>query len=1005
MNARRFGMAWSLAFALVAAAPTFLQAQGTITGRVTQSNTMRPLAGAQVSIPGSGIGALANADGRFLLVNVPAGQKSVRAEIIGFGTQEKTVTVTAGQTVQADFLLETQALGLDEIVVTGTAGGQQRRAIGNVVGAFNTEKALELSAPKALQQMLAGQVAGVNVSIGGANVGGGGSVMIRGTGSLALGTGPLLYIDGVRANNQVVTQNNGVGSSRMNDINPEDIERIEIIKGPAAATLYGTEASNGVIQIITKKGALGSRARVDAIVRAGGQWFMNPADRIPDNWGLAADGKTILRQNLYADETAAGRKLFRTGRLSSYGLNVRGGQEKLSYFLSGNLDADHGYHFNNALDRTSVRSNLQLAVTDELDVSADIGVIRSETTFAQAGTSGTSGLIPMILWGSPLSKDLPQRGFMVGPAEYQDDVDVREQLNRATASSTIGYRATKWLAQRLVAGFDWTDNAQSTLYPKLPIGTPAFYAGNSNGDKSINNVRDLNQTIDYNLTASFEPWAGITSATSGGVQYFYRSRRNVGATGNQFPTPAVTTISSASVKLSSETYTENKTFGTFVQETFGWHNQAFLTAAIRADANSAFGADFKAAYYPKLSGTWVVSDADFWSFDFVNSFRVRGAWGKSGLQPDALDAIRTWQPTVGPADQPAVTPDKVGNVALKPEIGVETELGFDASFLQNKVSTEVTYYRKFTKDAILEELVAPSSGFSGARRINAGEVSNQGWELKLDLAPVQTQAIALNVGATISFNTNKIEDMAGKTIQADTRGRWQHVEGYPVGSMWTKHIASAEWGGPDKKTLINIKCVGGPGGGVKNLPESEAGKYPVQACADAPFFYWGNPGPGRNGSLNSSLTVFNNLTLSTSFVYIGDTSRFNTTEWYRDKTQNSSERSVQLRLGQLDPVVAAGIQLVDFEESWFERDDFFRMRDLSLSYSLPGSLISGFGVSRASLTVSGTNLWTPWVHSSFRASGMDPEAKKPVESGRNYNWQQTQAPLPASLVTVLRVSF
>src|SRR5688572_7523988 len=295
MNARRFDVVGTLAMLVLLATPMLAQAQGTITGRVVQSSTLRPLAGAQVSIPGSGIGALANNDGRFLLVNVPVGQRVVRVEIIGFGQQEQTVTVTQGQTVAADFTLETQALGLDEIVVTGTAGGQQRRAIGNVVGSLNTERKLESTAPASLQQMLAGQVAGVNVQLGGANVGGGGNIQIRGTGTVSQGTTPLLYIDGVRANNQVVTQNNGVGSSRMNDINPEDIERIEIIKGPAAATLYGTEASNGVIQIITKKGALGQRARVDATVRAGGSWFMNPAERIPDNWALAADGKTVLR--------------------------------------------------------------------------------------------------------------------------------------------------------------------------------------------------------------------------------------------------------------------------------------------------------------------------------------------------------------------------------------------------------------------------------------------------------------------------------------------------------------------------------------------------------------------------------------------------------------------------------------------------------------------------------------------------------------------------------------
>jgi hypothetical protein len=256
----------------------------------------------------------------------------------------------------------------------------------------------------------------------------------------------------------------------------------------------------------------------------------------------------------------------------------------------------------------------------------------------------------------------------------------------------------------------------------------------------------------------------------------------------------------------------------------------------------------------------------------------------------------------------------------------------------------------------------------------------------------------------LSFNKNKIEDMAGLSLQADTRGRWQHVQGYPVGAMWTKHVTSAQWGGTDGKTLVNIKCAGGPAG-VRNLPTEDLGKYPETDCATAPFYFWGNPGPGRNGSATASVTLFNNLTLSTLFVYFGDTRRFNTTEWYRDKTQCSSERCVGMRLGTWDPVDAAGVQLIDIEKTWFESDDFFRMRDISASYTLPSSLVEGFGVSRASITVSGTNLWTPWVHESFRASGMDPEAKKPVENGRNYNWQQTQAPLAAALTTVLRVSF
>ena len=254
----------------------------------------------------------------------------------------------------------------------------------------------------------------------------------------------------------------------------------------------------------------------------------------------------------------------------------------------------------------------------------------------------------------------------------------------------------------------------------------------------------------------------------------------------------------------------------------------------------------------------------------------------------------------------------------------------------------------------------------------------------------------------MAWNHNQILDMGGRTLPADTRGRWQHVEGYPIGGMWTQKVATAQWGGADGKTLVNITCMGGPPG-MRNVPHSEAGHWPAVPCTSAPYFYAGNPGPGRTGSGNASLTLFNNLTLSTLFVYVGDSRRFNTTEWYRDKTQSNSERAVQMRLGKLDPIEAAGIQLVGVEERWFERDDFIKMRDLSLAYTLPSSLTSRVGASRASLTLSGTNLWTVWKHPSFRASGLDPEAKKP--SLINYTWQQTQAPLPASFTTVLRVSF
>ncbi len=971
------------------AIPTAAQQRGTVTGKIIQGSTLRPLSGAQVIVVETNTGTLANAEGVYTLANLPAGPVTLQVRMIGYGMAERVATVTAGETTVVDFALETQALALDEIVVTGTAGGQQRRSIGNVVSSMNVELATEKVAPPSMQQMLMGQIPGMTVSAGAGNVGTGGNIVIRGLGTMALASAPLLYVDGVRASASMNNIDAGAGVSRLNDINPEDIERIEVIKGPAAATLYGTEASNGVIQIITKKGRSGAPT-IDMMIRRGANWFNDPEGRIPVNYGL--ENGEIISQHLYLDERAAGRSMFRTGDVQSMSLSVRGGQEQLSYYLSGNHEDEEGFLNNNGLLRTTLRTNLRIGLSDKTSVNADVGVVRSDIQIAPDGTSGTIGLIPMILWGTPGTRNTPSRGFMVGPPEYQDMLDFREELNRATGSVTATHTPFTWLTHRVILGFDFADATRSTFYPRLPEGTPAFYGANSTGRKQVVADRELNQTFDYNATATFDVTPDLNSSTSVGVQYFMRENSSGTATGTQLPTPAVSTVSSASVRTGAETFVENKTFGVFVQETVGWRNQAFLTAALRADANSAFGESFDAAYYPKVSGTWVVSEAPFWNLGLVNNLRLRAAWGKSGLQPDAFAAIRTWAPMTGPNDRPAVTPGNVGNPDLKPEVGQELELGFDASLFDDRLSLEITHYRQHTKDAILEETIAPSTGFAGTRYVNAGEVSNRGWEFKVDALPIQTQLFSLNLTATLAHNKNRLEDLGGRpAIQADTRGRWQHREGYPLGGHWTKYIATAEWGGPDGRTLVNITCKG---------PAEE--DYRPMPCSEAPFHYWGDPGPTWTGSFTNNISIGSRLSLNALWVWVGDSRRFNTTEWYRDKTQSNSLRAVQMRLGTLDPIVAAGIQEIDIEHTWFERDDFIRLRDVTLSYNVPSAWLGGLA-SRASISVSGRNLWTPWVHPSFRPSGLDPEVKR--QRSVNWGWQQTQAPMPHSIVTTVRLTF
>jgi hypothetical protein len=451
-----------------------------------------------------------------------------------------------------------------------------------------------------------------------------------------------------------------------------------------------------------------------------------------------------------------------------------------------------------------------------------------------------------------------------------------------------------------------------------------------------------------------------------------------------------------------ESFVQNKTLGTFIQQQFGWRNQAFATAAIRADGNSAFGESFKAAYYPKIGASWVISESNFWSLGWMPSLKLRMAWGRSGLQPATFASIKTYSPTVGPADQPTVTTGNLGNPDLRPEVGSELEAGFDASLFGDRVTVEFTHYRKKTTDVILRDLVPPSMGFSGERFVNVGEISNKGYEGKIDWRPIVTQSVDLSLSGNLSWNKNRVEDLAGKTVVADTRGRWQHIEGYELGSMWSKFVHTAAWGGTNGRTLVNVMCYGGPPG-VKNLTQDQKGAYPDQPCTEAPYFYIGNPGPAWNAGFTQTLTLFNSLTFQTTWIGQFDVRRYSTDEFFRENTINTTYTATQRLQGLLDPVHAASLVTPDVDHLMMPKADFVRMREASLTYVLPTSMVERMGVANVTITASGRNLLTK-SHKEFDALHLyDPETK--AVRTQNWGFEQARLPLAQTLLTTVRVTF
>ncbi|MDX1745974.1 MAG: TonB-dependent receptor, partial [Halobacteriales archaeon] len=583
---------------------------------------------------------------------------------------------------------------------------------------------------------------------------------------------PLVYIDGVRVNNRM--ESGGRDVSRIDDLDPAMIESMEVIKGPAAATLYGTEAANGVINIRTKAGAVGT-AQWNFTMRQGAQWFRDPAGHTPTNWGVNPLTNNIESLNILESQ-AESDLMFRNGHTQYYAADVSGGTDAFQYFVSGSIDDSEGVTLNSWAKKYNGRINVRAQPNDELTLSANTGIsltrlrLPSDYPYEEA------------VYADPTSLDDARRGYKRATPESRIEKDYdRHNANRFTGGLTATHTPFDWFTHRLTFGLDVTDQEESFLDRFLSAESAQFYSTNTAlGGKSINREAVLYTTFDYAATGTRQLTERLSSSTSAGFQVYTKRIENVFAEGDRFPALGLSSVSAAGLRSGSDNLIENNTVGVYLQQQFGWQDRLFITAAIRADDNSSFGEDFDLVYYPKVSGSWVVSEEDFWGLDFINSFRLRAAYGESGQQPDAFDALRSFTTRASPSGQATVTPDSPGNSELGPERGVEIEAGFDASLFDGRLSVDFTYYDQTTKDAIVGRNVPPSTGFTDQKFVNIGEINNRGIELGLNARVLETDPLDWDLNVTASTNRNRVVDLG---LDGFLQLGWttRHAEGFPVG--------------------------------------------------------------------------------------------------------------------------------------------------------------------------------------------------------------------------------
>ncbi len=943
-----------------------------VAGVVIAARSNRPLEGARVSVQGTQNLTRTDGRGRFRLTGLTGANVTLAISMIGF--RPTTEFVAVGNT---DLRIELSelAVNLGEIVVTGTAGGAEKRTIGNSITTVRASDVQELAPAPDLSSLINSRAPGVVVIPGTGQVGAGPRIRIRGMNSFSLNDQPLIYVDGVRVANDVgagiTVQVFGSGVvNRLNDFDPDNIDRIEIIKGPAAATLYGTEAANGVIQIFTKRGQAGDKPQVTMSIRQGTQWFMNPEGRLRQPLArVCPPGQTtgcpLVAWNPVRQEDSlhklglVDRPLFTNGYMMGYGINVSGGSSTARYFAGATFDKDKGIEPTNDQRRLTTNLNLTLTPSDKWDLQTSIALVKSKTN--QAFEAGAGGVWFSTLFGDPRlvtradGTPHPNRGFLFGPPEFQWGSRQPSQLiNRFTASVTLSHRPAGWFSHRLTVGQDQTDEGSENIARFLKPEWIQFNPGVAALGGKFNQRRTIAfTTFDYNASGKLNLSPSVTGTTTAGVQYFRRRRDAVSASGQQFPAPDLETVAATAINNGFDDFVENTTVGVFGQQQFAWKEKLYLTGAIRVDNNSAFGKDFDFVAYPKVSASYVLAEG---RTGRLNALKLRAAYGQSGQQPEDFAALRSYLPVTGGDGGPAVIPQFVGNPDLKPERSTEVEVGFEAGLFDDKLAIDFTAYRAKTRDAILSLPLAPSTGFPGNQFINIGAIRNLGFEAQLSVNPIQTRSLGIRADLNLSHNTNKVLEL-GSGPFADSLGAFGPKKGFPVDGIFRKKVISADFD-PATGNAINVLCAGGPDG--------QTGVACTSPAAGGVFL--GVWDPRWEGSFSTTVTLGGRLRLyGLVDIKLGNRHFDNN---LRALCQVLLRCDENFNPQNYDILTIAELQSNNVAQSWvINKASFAKLRELSASYAFPRRYAQWFGGQEASLTLSARNLhtWTGW-------SGLDPEA-------------------------------
>ncbi len=970
---RRFALAigWSTAGLAAAVGPMRLASQetgGTVTGRVTDKGTGGGIGQVVVTVNGSSIRVATSDSGTYRLRHVPAGTQTLRAIRLGYTAGTVTVTVTDGGTVTADLALTPAARVLTQVQITGTGQQKESREVATFTPTLAVDS-MTLAATPNFASVLEGSAPGVQVTQASGTTGAGARIRIRGASSISLSNEPLLVIDGVEVdNNPNALSGNGnplgiaVGGqqpSRLNDINPEDIESVQTLQGPAATGLYGTAAANGVIVITTKRGTAG-REHWDGFVENG---EIHDQNDYPANYGAfssagfdgcqifispvsAGTGGCTIDSVVHYSPLRGQLTPIRMGRRQEYNLSTSGGSDVNQYFISGDYQLENGTDIGNQLQKTNARANFSTRPRSDLSISMSAGYVASNTRLPQNDNDILGNLSEGLL-GSGLSGPANNFGYFGGnlnPA-VMSAIRTFEDIQRFTPSVTASYNPLSWLSANVTGGFDIVNSDQQDgEQPNIvPFGNLIL------GTRTRDRLEDETYTLNANVNGTANLPQDIRSTTTVGGSW----RRTL-ETGTFSQGAGLTAGSSSLTGVSqliavSEINQDNRVLGGFVQQQFGWRDKLFISAGVRLDKNSSTGIAAGTTAYPTANASYVISDEPWFpKGNFVSALKLRAAVGQSGLHPDFLNALTYKNPVTGvtPAGNPtlAFTAGNPGNADLKPERTTEVEGGFDLSVLKDRLTVGLTYYDKHTTDALIQQTLAPLVGDTSFQWANLGKVRNRGLELQTTAEVVRMR----NANFTVTGNFSTLEN------------RLQHI-----GTVNNTPIISGLGGATQEFAQ------GFPLGGFWQLPYTYTSQNgivtPNDVTVGANRVYLGSVLPTENASLSPELTLFRIVKISSLFDFQGGNKLYNSTADFRcGQFFNCVEDYTKAPLATQARAVAD--HYYGTVAGYIEDASFWKWREAAVSLLLPPEYARKIYARGATLTLAIRNLRT-WT----KYTGLDPE--------------------------------